>query len=114
MSKPSDLVRRLSESLKTVHNHGAILFNRGQHAEAFRLYQGALFVALQALAERRDLKLVIADGLSEVERSAANDKLKAFRLHEVLEHARTLLKAPMEVETASSKVNDIGPLNQAQ
>src|SRR5204863_9951396 len=101
MAAPTDPLR-LSESLKTVHNHGAKLFNDGKHAETFRIYQGALFVALQMLDARPDLKFIVADGLSEVERSAANDQLKAFRLHEVIEHVRALLKAPREIEIAKA------------
>jgi hypothetical protein len=107
-----DLLRRVSDSLKHVHNHGAQLYNRGQHAEAYRLYQGALFVTLQMLTSRPDLKLIIADGLSEVERSAANDQLKAFRLHEVIDHMRSQLKVPVNGELAatSAKVGDSGKL----
>jgi hypothetical protein len=101
MALTPDLVRRLSESLKSVHNQGAKLYNRGRHAEAFRIYQGALFVTLQLLTDKNDLKCVIADGLSEVERSAAADQLKAFRLHEVIEHARVLLKKSFETELSS-------------
>ena len=73
----------LRESLKSVHNHGASLFNKGLHAEAFQLYQGALFVTLQLLSDRPELKLLVAEGLSDVERSVASEQLKAFRLHEV-------------------------------
>jgi hypothetical protein len=107
-----DLLRRLVDSLKHVHNHGAQLYNSGQHAEAYRLYQGALFVTLQMLAGRPDLKLIIADGLSEVELSAANDQVKAFRLHEVIDHMRSQLKAPLNGELAadSAKAGDSGKL----
>ena len=92
MSTSADPLQRLSDSLKSVHNHGAKLYNRGHHLEAFRLYQGALFVALQMIVDRPDLKLLMADGLSEVEESSANDQLKAFRLHEVIENVRAILK----------------------
>lgn len=86
---PDDQLRScLAESLKSVHNHGAKLFNKGQHAEAFRLYQGALFVAMKLLGGDPSLARVIAEGLSEVESSPAGVQLKAYRLHEVIEQVR--------------------------
>ena len=95
-----DQVYQLCENLKSIHNQGAKLYNRGHHAEAFRLYQGALFVSLQVLSNRPDLKFIVADGLSDVEQSTANEQLKAFRLHEVIEHVRAVLKTPVEPVSA--------------
>lgn len=88
----AELSRLIGDSLKTVHNHGAGLFNAGRHTEALRLYQGALYVTLQSLAMQPDLKLIVADGLADVEESGSNDQLKAFRLHEVIEQVRAELK----------------------
>jgi hypothetical protein len=82
----------ICDSLKVVHNHGAKLFNDGQPVDAFRLYQGALYVILQMMTHRPDLRIIIGDGLSEVERSSATPQLKAFRLHEVIENVRTVLR----------------------
>lgn len=101
MASDAPLARVISDSLKTVHNHGAKMYNDGQHLEAFRLYQGALFVVLQLLGSRPDLKFVIADGLNEVEESAPNDQLKAYRLHEVIDHVRSVLKTLFDDEFKS-------------
>lgn len=90
------LSRRLCDSFKTVHNYGARLYNDGQHERAVTLYQGALMVAMQVLAGRPELMYIIADGLTEVEQSSANQQVKAFRLHEVLEHVRGLLKKELQ------------------
>lgn len=97
------LLRRLYDSFKSVHNYGARLYNEGQHAQAVCLYQGALMVAMQALADRPELMYIIADGLTEVEQSSANLQVKAFRLHEVLDQVRALMK-----ETLFGKPGDSG------
>jgi hypothetical protein len=81
------------DTLKDVHNRGAALYNGGEHAAAFRLYQGALLVARPLLAHRPATQKAVADGLAEVEVSAADAKLKAFRLHEVMEQVRADIKA---------------------
>jgi len=96
MSDHAPLARLLCDSLKTVNNRGAALYNDGRPAEALRLYQGALFVVLRLLGGLPDLKRAIADGLQEVEQSAASDSLKAYRLHEVIDHARDVLKTLLE------------------
>lgn len=96
----ADIFRLLGDSLKTVHNHGAGLFNAGRHTEALRLYQGSLYVTLQMLSTQPDLKLIVADGLADVEESGSNDQLKAFRLHEVMEQVRLELK---RVQSGKSK-----------
>jgi hypothetical protein len=85
--------RRILETLKHVHNTGAQLYNAGSHAEAFRLYQGGLFVVRGFLEHRPAIRRVIDDGLAEVEVVDGNVRLRAFRLHEVIEQVRADLKA---------------------
>jgi hypothetical protein len=99
-------------SLKVVHNQGASLYNEGRHTEAFRIYQGALFVVLQLMTHRPDLRLIIGDGLSEIEESKAGDQLKAFRLHEVIDHVRKILRetSPAYVPGLSGKMEDPGKM----
>jgi hypothetical protein len=84
---------RLLETLKHVHNCGASLYNAGAHAEAFRMYQGGLFVARGLLDHRPEVRRVIEDGLAEVAAVDATARLRAFRLHEVIEQVRADLKA---------------------
>src|SRR3954453_18750341 len=71
--------RRILETLKAVHNRGAGLYNAGAHAEAFRLYQGALAVARAFLDHRPAVRRLIDDGLAEVEAVDGNARLRAFR-----------------------------------
>ncbi|CAN5497772.1 hypothetical protein BH11PLA2_BH11PLA2_03240 [soil metagenome] len=99
-------------SLKVVHNHGAKLYNVGRHLEAVRLYQGALYVVLQLMTHRPDLRLIIADGMTEVEKSAADEQLKAFRLHEVIDHVRNILRetSPTLSGMNAVKLEKIGSL----
>jgi hypothetical protein len=83
--------RRVLEALKHVHNCGAELYNSGAHAEAFRLYQGGLFVVRGFLDHRPAVRRGIEDGLAEVEAVDGNVRLRAF--HEVIEQVRSDLKA---------------------
>ena len=93
MSSSIDHFVRISDSLKSVHNFGAGLFNLGQHLEAFRFYQGALSILMDLFDDRPDLKIIIADGLRELDLTNSNDQLKAYRLHEVIEQVRNQLRS---------------------
>jgi hypothetical protein len=88
----NDHDKAVLDTLKDVHNRGAELYNAGEHAAAFRLYQGGLIVAKPFLAHREKQQAAIKEGLDQIERSQADAKLKAFRLHEVIEQIRTDLK----------------------
>ena len=77
--------------LKDIHNRGAELYNRGDSAAAFRLYEGALRTASVFLAARPKIQKLIADGLEEVGKTEG-PKIQAFRLHEVIEQVRGELK----------------------
>lgn len=84
------------DTLKDVHNRGAELYNVGDHASAFRLYQGGLIVAKPFLAHRPQQQDTIREGLEQIDRSQAEAKLKAFRLHEVIDQIRSELKAALK------------------
>jgi hypothetical protein len=64
---PPDFAKRLTDSLKAVHNYGARLYNDGCHSEALHIYQGALMLALPLLNQRPEMVTVVAEGLQEVE-----------------------------------------------
>src|SRR6476620_1299211 len=96
--------RRTLETLKAVHNRGADLYNAGEHAAAFRLYQGALLVARGFLDHCPPVLKVIDDGLHEVEATEAGARLKAFRLHEVIEQVRADLKAVWRAAKAAARL----------
>jgi hypothetical protein len=77
--------------LRDVHNRGAELYNAGDPAGAFRLYEGALMAVRPFLAHHKDVQKVIDDGLVEVAKTDGA-KVRAFRLHEVIEDVRGRLK----------------------
>jgi hypothetical protein len=92
----NELDRKLLETLKDVHNRGAELYNRGDHAMAFRMYQGGLIVAKAFFEYRPKLQAVVEEGLKQVDESQADAKLKAYRLHEVIDQVRSELKSELK------------------
>ncbi len=92
-SKEQDRV--VLDTLREVHNQGAELYNSGDHVGALRLYQGGLIVAKAFLAHREKQHAAIQEGLEQIQKSQADPKLKAFRLHEVLEQVRSEMKADL-------------------
>ncbi len=85
------LDRAAAEVLKEVHNRGADLYNRGDPAAAYRLYEGALSAVRPFVAHRTDVLKAVEDGLNETAK-ADGAKIQAFRLHEVIEQVRASLK----------------------
>lgn len=106
--RTTDLDRIVLTSLKEVHNTGAELYNDGRHAEALRMYQGGLIVAKPLLDHRPKQQAEIQEGLDQVLKSNADAKLKAFRLHEVIEQIRGELK-----EAAKQAAIAVKPLEAA-
>jgi len=94
----TDLDRMVLETLKEIHNRGAASYNAGDHAAAFRLYEGAIITVKPFLAHRPKIQALIADGIEQVDKSIMDPKVKAFRLHEVIEQVRTDLKAELKQE----------------
>lgn len=101
--RTTDLDKNVLDTLKEVHNRGAELYNVGDHVGAFRIYQGGLIVAKPFLAHRAKQQETIREGLEQIEKSNADPKLKAFRLHEVIEQIRGELKD--ELKKAADQVN---------
>jgi hypothetical protein len=89
----ASLDRRVLESLKELHNQGAALYNAGHHTEAFHVYQGGLVVARYFLDHHPAVCRLIDEGLQEVSSLQGNIKLRAFRLHEVIDQVRADMKA---------------------
>jgi hypothetical protein len=88
----SSVDRQISEALRDVHDRGADLYNAGDVAGGYRVYQGGLVVARGMLAHRSDLQKLIADGLAAAERQPAVAR-RAFMLHELIEQVRSELRA---------------------
>jgi hypothetical protein len=88
----ADLDARALAILKELHNHGAGLYNTGDPAGAWRLYEATLRCCRPFLPHRPAVQRRIADGLAEVDRTDGV-RVKAFRLHELIDEVRTDLKA---------------------
>src|SRR5262245_44946760 len=63
--------KQASEALRDVHDRGAELYNAGDAAAGYRMYQGGLIVVRGLLGHRPEVQKLIADGLSEAERQAS-------------------------------------------
>jgi Carboxypeptidase regulatory-like domain len=88
---PADLDKIAVDVLKDLHDRGADLYNAADAAGAQRLYEGALRTVSPFLAHRPAVQKVIADGLAEIAK-ADGVKVRAFRLHELIERVRADLK----------------------
>ena len=93
--------------LRDVHNRGAELYNAGDPAGAFRLYEGALMAVRPFLAHRKDAQKSIDDGLAEVAKTDGA-KVRAFRLHEVIEDVRGKLKGEKKDTPPKPPVTPVG------
>ena len=85
LASAQDATKRVAEALLEIHENGRTIYNEnGDHAGAYRMYQGGLMVARRMLTDRPDLQKLIGDGLIAAERLPTVDR-KAFKLHEVIE-----------------------------
>ena len=92
----ADLDRVALDVLRDVHNRGAELYNRGDAAGCYRMYEAALLVVRPFLAHRPAIQGVIDAGLAEVAKTDGA-KIQAFRLHEVIEDVRGRLKVELKI-----------------
>jgi hypothetical protein len=88
----AQLDQAAADVLKEVHNRGADLYNRGEPAAAYRMYEGALSAVRPFVAHHPAILKAIEDGLNETAKTDGA-KIQAFRLHEVIEQVRADLKA---------------------
>lgn len=85
--------KRVAEALLEIHEVGRQLYNDGDYAAGYRMYQGGLMVTRRMLADRSDLQKLIADGMAAADRMPSVDR-RAFRLHELIEVVRIELARP--------------------
>ena len=90
----AQLEQAVADTLKEVHNRGADLYNRGDPAGAYRMYEGALSSVRPFVAHRPAILKAIEDGLNETAK-ADGVKVQAFRLHQLIEQVRADLKAEL-------------------
>jgi hypothetical protein len=97
----AELDKRAVDVLRDVHNRGAELYNRGDPAGCYRMYEGALITVRPFLTHRPVTLNTLDAGLAEVTKSPDGVKVQAFRLHELIERIRADLKAG--AKTSESK-----------
>jgi hypothetical protein len=99
----ADLEKRAVDVLRDVHNRGAELYNRGDPAGCYRMYEGALVAVRPFLSHRPAVMKTLDDGLADVAKSPDGVKVQAFRLHELIEQVRADLKADAKKAEPVSK-----------
>src|SRR5262245_1984563 len=98
--------KQASEALREVHDRGAELYNAGDAAAGYRVYQGGLIVARGLLGHRADLQKLIADGMADAERQSSVAR-RAFVLHELIERVRGELRNRKSGETLTVPPREI-------
>lgn len=86
--------------LKDIHNRGAELYNRGDAAACYRMYEGGLVAVRPFLAHHPAVQAVIDGGLADAA-GETNVRAQAFRLHEAIEKVRAMLKDEISKSTAT-------------
>jgi hypothetical protein len=84
--------RAVSDALREVHDRGADLYNGGDTAGGYRMYQGGLVLARAMLAHRPEVQKLILDGMAAAEKQSSVSR-RAFMLHELIEKVRVELRA---------------------
>jgi hypothetical protein len=101
VARPQALEKQVSDALREVHDRGRELYNAGDTAAGYRMYQGGLLVAHGVLPQRADVQRIILNGLVDAEREPSVAK-RAFLLHEVIEKVRVELRsATRKAETVA-------------
>jgi chemotaxis protein histidine kinase CheA len=98
----SALEATLATSLKEVINRGVDLYNGGEIASCYRLYEGALRAIKPLLQHRPELVRVIDEKLAEADKEAVGWR-KAFALRAALDKVRGDLNKPTDPESDPSK-----------
>ena len=96
-------------ALKDVHDRGAELYNSGDAAGAYRLYQGALLAVRPLLDHRPFAQKAIDDGFAEANKSAGSVRVQAFRLHETIEQVRATLKLRPAEAALTMRGKEVAP-----
>ena len=104
-----DLNKQAVEALRVQHDRGADLYNAGDGAGAVKVYETALGTVSAFLAHQPGIQKTITDGMLDA-RKADGDKARAFKLHEVIEQARTDLRTETKkLEAEAKKPDPVAP-----
>jgi hypothetical protein len=81
--------RQIIDLLAAIHDRGAILYNAGDHAGCYHLFEGSLVTVRPLLP--RELQDMIAVGIPDAERQPSMPR-RAMLLHELMEAIRVKLR----------------------
>jgi truncated hemoglobin YjbI len=87
------LDKLLTDALKEMHNKAADLYNAGDAAGCYRMFQGGLLTARPLLAHRQDVQQLIDQGLQAADQQPALAN-RARALHNTIEAVRIKLRPP--------------------
>jgi hemoglobin len=93
--------KSLPAVLRTIINTGADLFNRGDHAGCYRLFQGALLAVHPQLESHPELQKAVDDALANAQKKTGMDD-RAFVLRDALDKVRNGLKAEADKKAAAN------------
>jgi hypothetical protein len=95
--------RQIIDTLRDIHNHGAIMYNAGDYGGCHRLFEGALLMARPMLPA--ELQSAVTAALVESSQNPSPMR-RAFQLHETIEALRQKLR-----ETAGPGESPATPLH---
>lgn len=114
VARPQAIEKQISDSLRDVHDRGRELYNSGDPAGGYRMYQGGLLVARGILTHRPDVQRLITDGLIAAEREPSVAR-RAFLLHELIEKVRVEVRsAPRKSETVGIPPHEVKGSDKAK
>jgi len=108
----------LADALKDMHNKAADVYNGGDPAGCYRMFQGGLYLTRPLLANRPELQQLIDQGLQAAERQPSVAG-RARSLHDTIEALRARLKQtaaakPLEQPASSPPQPSAAPQPQPQ
>ena len=87
-----ELDSRIDRAIYQTVNLGAVIFNQGDHAGCYRLYQGALLSLEPMLAHRAGVRQDVAKGLRDVDALPSYTQ-RAIELRRVLDNVLTAVRS---------------------
>ncbi len=105
-SDAKEVDRQLYDVLREIHNRGADLYDTGDRAGTYRMFQGTLLTARALLAHRPGDQKFIDDGMDAAEK-LSTPAMKAYSLHEVIDNLRKRIKP-----TGSGELLTVPPREQ--
>ncbi|MBV8269597.1 MAG: group 1 truncated hemoglobin [Planctomycetaceae bacterium] len=87
-----ELDSRIDRAIYQTVNLGAVIFNQGDHAGCYRLYQGALLSLEPMLAHRAGVRQEVAKGLRDVDALPTYTQ-RAIELRRVLDNVLTAVRS---------------------